>query len=217
MLLMLNIKPIVAALSLVFSASTFVTFSAQAIPVSADLFSSGDGLITRDAGLDWLDLTVTTNTSFDNMNNGTATFAILGNLNPVVDLGFRYATTAEVTQLFTNGGMSAQDGGNRLGDFAAAQFLVGLLGTTNSPSTYILSEGIADAGLGLRLPFVRYSLSSGTGAASLGNTPGSTTESAFWGSYLVRNSPAAIPEPGTLTILIVGLVGLGFARRCIAA
>lgn len=212
---MLSIKSIITVLCLALAAESYLVSPAKALPVSADLLSAGDGLITRDAdsGLDWLDLTVTINASFDNINNGTATFAALGNLNPVIDFGFRYATTAEVTQLFTNGGMTFQDGGNRLADFAAAQLLVGLLGETiSTASPYILSAGIADAGSGLRSPYVRYNPSSLTGAAFLGNIPGPTTEGEFFGSYLVRSSLATIPEPGMIPLMGLCLAALAFAR-----
>lgn len=70
------------------------SLSVQATIVSLDWQSSGDGKLTYDnvSGLEWLDLTETTNTSYNQM---------LAQINSPGDLysSFRYATSAELDQL----------------------------------------------------------------------------------------------------------------------
>ena len=178
-------------------------------PANATLMDQGGTTLDTATNLQWLDLTATLGQSYN---------SVIGGFGGFIAAGYRHATTAEVTQLFTNGGMTFQNGGNFPVDFAAAQFLVGLLGVTNTTSPYISSEGIAaDPGPALRSPYVRYQPAFSTGAAFLGNIPGPATQSPFVGNYLVRNSPTAMSEPGTLAILGLGLAGLGFARRRKAA
>ena len=61
----------------------------------------GPGTITRDTvgGLDWLDLPLTTNRSVDDI---TAQLGVGGEFE-----GFRYATTAEITALWTEAGITS--------------------------------------------------------------------------------------------------------------
>lgn len=65
--------------------------------ISVDLIQgSGDGVITRDtvSGLDWLDLTVTVNQTYDQVHTGSW-----------YEADFRYALQGEVQTLFTHAGM----------------------------------------------------------------------------------------------------------------
>ncbi len=74
--------------------------SATAALLERDWKVAGDGLITHDidTGLEWLDLTETTNLT-------VAT--VTAQLGPGGDFeGFRYATAVEVGQLYTNAGLS---------------------------------------------------------------------------------------------------------------
>jgi len=64
-------------------------------------------LLTRDtkAGREWLDVNATLNSFVTDVQNPTVLFPNLGNLNPIYDLGFRFATTVEVNVLFSNAGI----------------------------------------------------------------------------------------------------------------
>jgi len=70
---------------------------ANATLVSTDLALPGDGLLTYDSatGLQWLDLTATL---------GKSVNEVLGGYGGYIDTGFRYATTAEVEQLYLDAG-----------------------------------------------------------------------------------------------------------------
>ena len=73
-----------------------VSLNVNAAIISVDWKSTGDDLITRDtvSGLDWLDLTVTDNMSF---NQATAELNVGGLFE-----GWRYATRTEVVGLWAN-------------------------------------------------------------------------------------------------------------------
>jgi hypothetical protein len=95
--------------------------------VTVDLFSAGDGLITRDtdSGLDWLDVPLTTSLSYDQIQAGA------GNWIPT---GWRYATEAEVCHLWVTHGSAPSCNSNTPGIPlpAATIALMTQLGTTES-------------------------------------------------------------------------------------
>lgn len=70
---------------------------------SADLFTSGDGLLTRDSAtsLEWLDLTATT---------GLSRVDVLADVGGWISLGFRLATRAEVDSLWIDLGFPVTTG-----------------------------------------------------------------------------------------------------------
>lgn len=72
---------------------------ADAFLIERDLFISGDGLITSDTdtGLYWLDLTVTTNLSYNDVLTHIGTGGSLE--------GFRYATVADLDTLQVSAGL----------------------------------------------------------------------------------------------------------------
>lgn len=90
-----NFRSVCASIS--FCVAVMATSSANAALVSIDLApSSGDNLVTRDtdSGLDWLDVPLTTNQTFDQVRTGT-----------YYQQGFRHATTDELRILFTHAGI----------------------------------------------------------------------------------------------------------------
>ena len=70
--------------------------------VDVDLFTPGDKKLTRDSatGLDWLDLTESTNLSVNDIQGGAGGY---------VDMGFRYATIEELHGLRNAAGSSTSD------------------------------------------------------------------------------------------------------------
>lgn len=72
---------------------------ANADLIEIDLFSNGDGLITRDtiAGLDWLDLTQTLTLSFSDIQAGAGGWT---------ELGFRHAGANEFSALLQSAGVT---------------------------------------------------------------------------------------------------------------
>lgn len=73
---------------------TAISLNVSAALVNADWKNAGDNLITRDtaSGLEWLDLTQTVDLSYDSVTGLLGTGAMFS--------GFRYASNAEVVQLF---------------------------------------------------------------------------------------------------------------------
>ena len=77
---------------------TVVTFNAVAAPIEADWLTSGDGLVTYDSntGLEWLDLTVTANRTYNDISS-------LFDVGEEFE-GWRYATSTELITLWNSFG-----------------------------------------------------------------------------------------------------------------
>lgn len=186
---------------------------ASAAIISVDDPDFGTGALTRDTdqGLDFLDLTKSTNRSY---NDVSAHFGASGDFE-----GFRYATTAEVIALINNYGfLPAAVAGDPIIRFegtAGDQLsgLANLLGVTYSISSFRLSDGLVFTPAGANAHRVYISdrthpVESDTvwisDFARDGTNPGV-------GSFLVKDSSTGqVPEPSSHVIF----GGLAF---CIAA
>lgn len=221
-------KSVAAGLYMGIAAIAFTATPVAAIPISADLFVANDGLLTRNAGLDWLDVDITVGLSFSAVNMATTTFAILGGLNPITDLGFRHATISEVETLLTNAGIAPiNDSLFREVNFAPIEALKLLLGPTvrigtNTEGTQGITLDGPSVGRHFRASFTRCLSACAPGPSGRSrNFPSTGSLSdidakAGEGHFLVR-ATQAIPEPGTLALFGLGLVGLGVTRRRKAA
>lgn len=199
---------VLAALSLVFGS-----------PANAALLGSTSGLVDTDTGLEWLDVVVNENLSYNQM--------LGSDLNGYGSLGFRYATVLEVGQLFENAGATLPPLGGFSSDPAnqpAGDLLISFLGANgSSPSnTFIQAFSGTVAGPGtLYAPWIRGSGVNGLAGLSYGQyQPLASQSSSSLGHWLVRDALIPVPLPAALPLLAgaLGLLGfIGWRRKHAAA
>lgn len=189
------------------SAVLWLSISAGATLIEVDLAAPGDGLITRDTdtGLDWLDLNVTLNLSYDE---------VIADIGVGLPAGFRYATESEVVALFAGAGVPVPSNT----DFAAypnAIALMDLLGCTGflcETSTEFITGtmelDVFDPLNAIALQVLINHTQSNVNSTILPLNPKDSGLSES-GSFLVR----VIPEPGAASLFGLGLLGLAAKRR----
>lgn len=212
-------RKLMLALALLASSQT------HAALVSADSVY-GTGSVTQDTatGLEWLDLTQTTNQSYNQ---------IIGGANGYLTNGFTVATLSQVELLLTHAGWDGVDASATSGsaaNLAAVQLLISLLGQTGisgTPGELDFTEGFALANANtLARQFNTVSQNGAAGRVAC-TTSGFNTFTntdisgchatfsqsyGFAGVYLVRRTTTQVPEPGTLAMLGLGLACVGLMR-----
>lgn len=194
--------------------ATQVTLGAS--PASAVLFAvdrvvAGDGEITRDTdtGLDWLDLTLTTNVSLDD---------IQADVGGWISDGWMHATRAEACQLFANAGNTSFASTCPFQELASAfvseaESLVALLGDTGGEGPFFQGYLERPDPTKASTDFGRVGVAKSPGPTVWEVIAvGSTGADPSTGNFLVR----AIPEPSSAALLPAGLALLA-ARRLRAA
>lgn len=194
----------------------------------ADFGAGQDGFnITQDdeTGLDWLDVTLSINLSFDFVSTQ---FGVGGDFE-----GWRYATTSEVIGFFDNAGVRdallGTTGVETLNPKATFDPLVmaflDLTGRTltrsvSAHNASLFDDGnFADGFVGRAYVLEWFGTSEGNSPDSDIRLNGQSASQGFssTGSFLVRDTDnmqnTDIPEPGTLAIFGLGLLGLGMTRR----
>lgn len=171
----------------------------------------GAEIVTLDDvnNLEWLDVTESTSRSFDDV---AGQFGAGGDF-----AGWRHATRADLTALFTQAGF-APDFSGAAPDVAFTSFQA-LLGITLNKKGRLDTRGYYDDSLtGSDPAFVGdVRLETGTDlsitAIISDDGIGSDRVDGEFGSFLVRSAASEIAEPGSLVLFGLGLAGLGLARR----
>jgi hypothetical protein len=208
--MIINMKLVLSGLLLA-SSAVLATAPVHASLLEVDFISGGDRLLTRDtaSGLEWLDLTTTVGLSWNSLVHEGA--------GGWLAQGFRHATTAEVSGLFSHAGISQTPPVWAVtGEAAQVSNLLQLIGITETgPSGRKKAFGITASeaapgfhvasclgvrGNGLTSAVVECKQLADT-AVLVGNAGYST------GHYLVREA-SAVPLPGAVFLFGSGLIGM---------
>ncbi|MBU1363796.1 MAG: PEP-CTERM sorting domain-containing protein [Gammaproteobacteria bacterium] len=195
----------------------------------AAILRSSYGLIDTATGLEWLKLTITAGQSYNSVASGWGGF---------VGSGWGFASVDDVATLFTDAGgtvaPSGTDGIYQPTNYEPARTLIGILGATIS----IVNEGGETFGVRGILGTSNYDRTHQTaylqttifvhGMPSQGLLWADGGGQDYWdwyatpetGSFLVRAaSTLSVPEPGTCTLLLIGIglaVGISRFKRKLA-
>jgi hypothetical protein len=178
------------------------------VAANAALIDLGNKTLDTETGLEWLDLTETLNTTYNQIESGN------GGWNA---LGFRHATHSEIFDLFSHYGFSFTDGGEvvAFGAENSTRQLRVLLGETYSNGTGTGVNGIYDDGVLGRVGFASldYNYSRRDDRIQLNDSWNRIDYvSATMGHYLIRVSNVPIPAAAYLFASGLGLLGW-FRRR----
>ena len=162
---------------------------------ASSLVDQGNNTYGPNTGLLWLDVSLT---------NGRAYTDVLANLNNPSDIvyGYRYATGAEVSQLFTDAGIIIASCGGC--DSSAIQNLITLLGPTFAPPNYQYTEGFTADVISSSYESYAFLSTNGTPSSSAGYLISYLGQERV-GSFLVSTTPL----PAALPLFASGLGALG--------
>jgi len=206
----------------------FSATSANATLMTADWKALGDGLITVDdrTSLEWLDAPLSLNRSYNDLVgiDGTDEFDAGGDFE-----GFRLATTAEVKSLFVDTlGIPLTDFAQWVpSSYAPVVLLHSLFGTTSGGDFAEIRSITADAFTSTqhyqsiaRICQNGYATVCANENTAAVNTDGGwisdNVGSLVNGAWIVRQGTFSVPEPGTLGLMSLSLVGFAghrFSRR----
>ena len=184
---------------------------------AATIIDGGWQTIDTDTGLRWLDVTATLGLSYSEVSS-----TLLGS-GQLYD-GWRYATVYEVSQLFTNEGVTDGYDGYQTNatELANLTNLIGLLGKTNDPEEWLHTIGITgtEKSIGVHWSATLYlkAKPNPNDWYQISKSQWGDDSNPSWnsGSFLV----APVPLPAGAWLLLSALGGLGFAgwrKKAVAA
>ena len=182
----------------------FITIglTTAAVPSYATLIDNGLTTLDDATNLEWLDLTESTNRSF---NDVSGEFGVGGDF-----AGFRHATTADITTLWTSQGFPP--GFTQLPAPASFANFLTLFGAT-SGGAFPDIEGYFATTTGTGLGRLLQADGDGRFFALVDEGFDPTSFGTQTGNWLVRDAVSAVPEPAPLGVLALGIFGLAISRR----
>ncbi|ARN75050.1 hypothetical protein BST96_13565 [Oceanicoccus sagamiensis] len=189
-----------------------VSISSQAALLSQDDSVWGVGSLTLDqtTGLQWLDLNLSTNFSF----NAMVAEQSEGGLYE----GFRYATSSEVETLFVHAGIPEVNASSAA-NTASAQALISLMGGTKTFRNTVEIFAITGSSnpTGLNSAIIDHAFNDGVAFydvnTATGPIYGADYSDASIGSWLVADAITPVPVPAAWLFFSSALVLLGGIKR----
>ena len=204
----------IALVSLVFS----ITFLSSL--ANAELIKIGHTISDTDTGLDWFALTATTGNSYNTMSS------LLSDSNSIY-FGYEYASFQQLKTLWQSAGYistitptadlrGGNSTNNNANDFLALQILTELFGVTGT-NCCDRSSGIYKATSGterLIWDWMTETQQYSTTWTQIKANPEATSWSVDneIGHWLTRETPKDVPEPATIVIFALGIMGLASRR-----
>ena len=187
--------------------------AANAALTGGDYLTAGDGLLTLDTahGVEWLDWTATVGYSYDSFE---ATLASGGLYD-----GWRRATRADLDNLLQSAGVPDPHG-RTVANIPSVTNIISLLGATNffsflgtgNSTDAMLAGSLGGTGDSAAFTIETFDNPVTAKAGEIGVTS-HTFVFTDMGNAIIRDIPAAVPEPESYVMFLAGLGLLTFAAR----